>query len=153
MARREHSQIELYRKLENAGYPESEITQAIKWLGGHELQSDTRFGQSLARRRSRNYGDKAIAVELAQHGLGSLGCLFDADENLQSESQRIESWLQRKYLIRLESLFSQAGSLQRDPLFQLKVKAFRALSARGFGQSNIERAWNRFIDEFMSDRC
>lgn len=153
LARREHSKPELIRKLSKAGYSEEEAQAAIEWLEMHQLQSDERFVRSLARRRAHNYGDRAIAAELSQHGLGSSD-LSDTDQaDLSTEEDRILVWLGRRYLVRLEPLWLEEGSLDRDPLFKLKVKAHRALSARGFEQTNIERAWNRFIDEFISERC
>lgn len=153
MARREHSKLELTRKLVKAGYSDSEVHEAMDWLDNHQLQSDDRFVQSLSRRRAHNYGDRAISAELAQHGLKPIDPKDSDHFELSSELQRIHLWLDRRYVNQLEAIHLEDGSLDRDPLFKLKVKAYRALSARGFAQSNIESAWKRFIDEFISDRC
>ena len=179
LARREHSQAELATKLARQGYGAAEIDHALQWLQGHQLQSDARFAQSLARRRAANYGNRAIGAELAQHGLnlrhgeespkqpvGSLQSEVSSSQfgtqmlgqpspTVPPEADRIFHWLQRRYTSKLQKgiALAEGESLDGQQLLQLKAKAYRALSARGFEQSHIEVGWRRFVDDFMGEQC
>lgn len=152
MSRREHSQTELTRKLSQAGYEPSEVAEALSWVSEHGMQSEDRFASSLIRRRSRQYGDRAIKAELSQHGVSPAGKLPEIEQELQPESDRIFDWFQRRYAQRLNEVVDKAGEIDKEALFALKIKAFRAMSAKGFEQNNIEKAWKRFVDEFLSNR-
>lgn len=157
LSRREHSQKELLQKLRRHGYPEEEVQDALVWVTSKQFQSDSRFGQSLVRRRSSNYGDKVIQAELSQHGVSdwlmqSAGALdFQADDDdLKPELERAYAWLQRRYSWSLEQVLAESDNKNQD-LLNLKSKAMRALSARGFEFDNIHRAWKRLLLEFESD--
>jgi len=69
LARREHSRVELARKLA----PHAENTDALdvllNQLEEENLLSAERFADSLVHRRSARYGSARIARELDQHGL------------------------------------------------------------------------------------
>lgn len=71
LARREHSGLELRRKLHQRGFTETSIGPALERLRADGYLSDTRFAGSLARHRAtQGYGDLRIRAELAQHGVG-----------------------------------------------------------------------------------
>lgn len=152
MSRREHSQAELIRKLARAGYDQGEVTEALNWVKEHGMQSQDRFASSLIRRRSRQYGDRAIKAELSQHGISQAGNLPEIEQELQPESDRILDWFQRRYCQKLYEIANEAEGIDKEALFALKIRAFRAMSAKGFEQNNIEKAWKRFVDEFLSNR-
>ena len=152
LSRREHSVFELEQKLKKSAYDEAEIAQAIEWAQLHQFQSNERFKLSLFRRRANTYGDKAIASELAQHGLrADLKISLDAnnDASIETEQERALQWLQRRYCGQLARLIhgDQFVSASSPELLQLKSKAFKALAARGFESGNIERAWKRLLSE------
>jgi regulatory protein len=71
LSRREHSALELRRKLVQRGFDPAEVEQALSRLGDSGLQDDARFAESLARSRvNAGYGPQRLRAELAQHGLG-----------------------------------------------------------------------------------
>jgi regulatory protein len=160
LARREHSQKELLQKLRRLGYSDEDAQEALVWATSKQFQSDTRFGQSLIRRRSANYGDKVIQAELSQHGVSQwpvqkAEALSTPDDlpdpnDLQSEQERAYAWLQRRYACSLEQVLAESDNKKQD-LLNLKAKAMRALSARGFEFDNIHQAWKRLLLEFESD--
>jgi len=70
LARREHSAVELRRKLDQRGFTAALITPALERLRGDGALSDERFAGSLARHRvGQGYGELRIRAELAQHGV------------------------------------------------------------------------------------
>ncbi len=70
LARREHSALELRRKLDQRGFAAALITPALERLQGEGYLSDERFAASLARHRAdQGYGELRIRAELAQHGV------------------------------------------------------------------------------------
>lgn len=160
LARREHSQKELLQKLRRLGYSDEDAQEALAWAMSKQFQSDTRFGQSLIRRRSSNYGDKVIQAELSQHGVSQwpvqkAEALSTPDDHvdpndLQPEQERVYAWLQRRYAWPVEQVLAESDNKKQD-LLNLKAKAMRALSARGFEFDNIHRAWKRLLLEFESD--
>lgn len=70
LARREHSAVELRRKLVRRGVGEGEAEELVAGLAGARLQSDGRFTeQYAASRRERGYGPLRIAAELRERGI------------------------------------------------------------------------------------
>jgi regulatory protein len=70
LARREHSARELKAKLAARAGTREEAGVVVEQLTDQDLQSDTRFGDSLARQRSaQGYGPRRIQAELRSHGL------------------------------------------------------------------------------------
>jgi len=70
LARREHSGLELTRKLEQRGFTRASIGPALERLRVAGYLSDARFAGSLARHRAgQGYGDLRIRAELKQHGM------------------------------------------------------------------------------------
>lgn len=71
LTRREHSRMELERKLRSHGADGVEVQAAIEKLAAAGWQDDVRFAASLVRTRAASgYGPIRIAAELATHGLG-----------------------------------------------------------------------------------
>ena len=66
---RDHSVVELRRKLGRKGYSDAEIDAAEARLIEHGFLSDRRFAERYARRRSRSLGPLAISAELAARGV------------------------------------------------------------------------------------
>jgi len=70
LSRREHSRLELTRKLCQRGLEAAEVEAAVEKLATDGWQDDTRFAQFLLRSRvSGGYGPIRIRAELATHGL------------------------------------------------------------------------------------
>jgi SOS response regulatory protein OraA/RecX len=174
LARREYSRYELLAKMrryvQRWDLNPNDIEVVLAWLEAHQFQSDARFAAGLVRRRYGQFGDRAIAAELAQHGLEwplsqrvasrSTACgaddltnaepnyglnftsdLADHDGGLPSEEERALAWLQRRYACHVHADQEPA---ERQ---QLELKAKRALAARGFGFDSIRKAWKSFLSE------
>lgn len=70
LARREHTRIELGRKLKLKGFEAAEIDETLDRLQSQQLLSDERFAESFAEGRvKRGAGPLKIRIELAQHGV------------------------------------------------------------------------------------
>ncbi len=90
LSRREHSRLELQRKL--APYIDADDPEALKrvldeleregWL------SDTRFAQSLVHRRAGRLGARRVLQELRQHGVADDTLAEVGDTLRDSECQR-----------------------------------------------------------------
>ncbi len=72
LTRREHSRLELARKLQQRGVEHAEAAAVIDRLADAGWQDDTRFAESLLRSRAGSgYGPAHIRAELGMHGLDS----------------------------------------------------------------------------------
>jgi regulatory protein len=70
LSRREHSVLEMRRKLKNKGFEDDEISTAIIRLIDNNLLSEERFTESyINMRKRRGYGPVRIAQELSQRGV------------------------------------------------------------------------------------
>ena len=69
LARREHSRVELERKLRAHATPEDDLEALIQDLSQRKLLSDERFAESRAHALSRKFGAARIAHELRAKGL------------------------------------------------------------------------------------
>ena len=70
LARREHSQYELRRKLKARGYGERLVDELLAELITERLLSDTRYDEAMVTNRaSRGYGPLRICMELRDRGV------------------------------------------------------------------------------------
>ena len=70
LSRREHSQIELRRKLMSKGYAAEDVAIVLEDLASRGLQSDARYTEAYVRSRMlAGFGPRRIAMELAQRGI------------------------------------------------------------------------------------
>ena len=70
LARREHSQYELRRKLKARGYGEGLVDELLTALVDERLLSDTRYAEAMVTHRaSRGYGPLRICMELRDRGV------------------------------------------------------------------------------------
>ena len=70
LSRREHSVVELHRKLTSRGYEQEIQQQVIEQLHDRGLQDDSEFARSFVEsRRGRGFGPLKIAAELHQRGI------------------------------------------------------------------------------------
>jgi len=81
LARREHSRLELRRKLSARGFPDTMIEQALDGLEDDGLLSDQRFAESFAGSRlRRGQGPQRILAELRQRGVAEALALRAVEE-------------------------------------------------------------------------
>lgn len=126
LARREHSQAELLKKLMLREVPEDEARAAIERLVEENLQSDQRFLESRVRiKLSAGHGPRRAQHELSSHGLAE-----EAVEN--AVDARDDKWQDAAYDL-LERRYGPSP-IARD----FQTKAFNLLLRRGFTQ---DQAW------------
>lgn len=90
LTRREHSVLELKKKLEQKGYSELDIVKAVEECQRLGYQCDNRFTEQLCRTRiMQGYGPVRIKQELAAKGISA----EMIEQVLEHEPQ--ESWLER----------------------------------------------------------
>lgn len=67
---RDHSRLELRRKLSRKGWSEEAVEKALDRLAELDLQSDVRYAEAYARQRAeKGYGPLRIRAELAERGV------------------------------------------------------------------------------------
>ncbi|WP_348755814.1 RecX family transcriptional regulator [uncultured Aquincola sp.] len=150
LAQREHSRLELRRKLlphaqafcqardealeaapagvppaaEPLDTPNQCLDKLLDWLQAHRYLSEERFVESRLHARSARFGNSRIKMELAQHGLA-----LDAEQAAQlrtTELERARALWQRRF-----------GSPATDPAG--RAKQMRFLAGRGFSGETIRR--------------
>ena len=130
LARREHSFVELARKLAQR-FPEDIVQKQLSRLREEKLQSDERFVESYVySRQQRGYGPVRIRSELFQKGVPRdliSEYLIDDDDcwEAMAREQRI-----RKF----------GAATPSD--FKLKAKQQRFLMQRGFTSGQINKSFN-----------
>ena len=124
LARREHSRLELHRKLTGRGHPPSVVEAALAALAEGGLQSDERFAASYARTAlERGHGEHKIRAALRQRGvepaLASGVLALDA-----------EAWRQRA----ATAVRKRFGHAPPETATEWAKRA-RFLAGRGFGSA------------------
>jgi regulatory protein len=135
LARREHSRVELERKLRLRGATAELIEPALDRLAEQGLLSDTRFLQCFVASRARGgHGPVRIREELAQRGLPREAieqALREVDVDWAEQLQEV--W-QRKF----------AGQLPLDA--RERAKQGRFLAYRGYPLDLISRLLRGIVD-------
>lgn len=129
LARREHSRVELRRKLQRYLGPDDavdDIERVLDTLERQKLLSDTRFAAALVRQRSPRYGDLRLARDLRDRGV----CGVEADVAMAlvvgTEAQRAYAAWSRRF----DALPTSADERGRQG---------RYLQTRGFSMDAITR--------------
>lgn len=128
LSRREHSRLELARKLAPHTDPSDpqQLDRVLDELERDNWLSDVRFAQSLAHRRASQKGSALVLQELRQHGLSN-DQLSSIGQSLQStELQRATEVWKKKF-----------GSPPADA--REYARQFRFLASRGFASSCLKQ--------------
>ena len=126
LMRREHSQLELSKKLQLKGFDDVDIKHSIDLLIEQKYQSDERFSEAfIIMRYNQGKGPVIISSELKKRGIES----FDIS---------IIDWFELAKEVRKKK-FGQ--NLPLDYKTQAKQKRF--LQSRGFGFDQINKAFPR----------
>ena len=126
LMRREHSQLELSKKLQLKGFDDVDIKHSIDILIEQKYQSDERFTEAFTLMRyNQGKGPVIISSELKKRGIES----FDIS---------IIDWFELAKEVRKKK-FGQ--NLLLDYKTQAKQKRF--LQSRGFGFDQINKAFPR----------
>lgn len=70
LSAREHSRVELERKLARHAQEGEDVEALLDALEASKLLSQERFSESLVHRRAARYGNSRIVAELQSHGIG-----------------------------------------------------------------------------------
>ncbi|MYM69916.1 recombination regulator RecX [Pseudoduganella sp. FT55W] len=124
---REHSRLELGRKLSKYAEEGDDVEALLDLLEKNNWLSQERFSESLIHRRAARYGNSRIVAELQSHGVNG-EALQELKSNLaDTEIERASEVWQRKF-----------GTVATDP--QERNKQMRFLLQRGFSQRAVIKA-------------
>lgn len=136
LTRREHSRLELIRKLVAKGVTSDEAEAVVARLSDAGWQSDVRFAESRVRARvADGYGPLHIRAELATHGLDRETMLAALDAFGGEWADIARDLARRRY-----------GDALRDDI-KLRRKASDLLMRRGFDAGCIRAATRLDPDE------
>jgi len=129
LARREHSQQELLRKLTGKGYQEDDISDLLGEFVALNWQSDARFAESYGRSRvQKGFGPIRIQYELKERGIeASIDRVFDELPDWQS---LLEALHEKKY-----------GGLPPEDIKE-RAKQTRFFQHKGFTHDMIRQLFN-----------
>jgi regulatory protein len=139
LSQREHSRIELRRKLMraarlrdeaaaaevNASDRATEVETLLDWLTEHRYLSEARFVGSRVHARAARFGQRRIAQELSQHG-----ATLDADTAQRLRASEFE---------RAQALWARRFGAEPAADAALRAKQMRFLAGRGFASDVIRR--------------
>lgn len=124
LSQREHSRLELARKLSGYAQTQEELETVLDFLEAQNWLSSTRFVESLVRRRGSRFGNAKILYELSQHGIEGAALKELEFTLLAGELQRAQEVWQRK--------FGKMADTREE-----RMKQARFLEQRGFSRGVI----------------
>ncbi len=127
LARREHSEKELHRKLSRKGFASDLISQAIQQLAKENLQSNRRFAENyIQSRREKGFGPLHIQQELLERGINKeeIAELLQTDDN---------AWLEA-----LRKIYQKRFKHKMPVDYKERAHCMRFLLGRGFTSEQIE---------------
>ncbi|MDY7576810.1 recombination regulator RecX [Herbaspirillum sp. RTI4] len=127
LSQREHSRLELQRKLARYAEESDDIDAVLDWLQQSNFLSQERFSESLVNRRAARFGNLRIMYELQGHALGDE---LTANVKVRLAGDEIERACQ---VLRKKFDSPPADAEQR-------AKQMRFLQQRGFSSSAIQAA-------------
>jgi regulatory protein len=131
---REHSRIELGRKLARYAEEGDDVEALLDFLEKNNWLSQERFAESLVHRRAGRYGNSRVLAELQQHGLKG------------EELDELKSGLKETEVARAREVWRR--KFDRVPQdAEERSKQMRFLMARGFSQGAIRSAMQGRDDE------
>lgn len=129
LARREHSRIELVRKLLQSGHAEEEIAALLDEFEARNWLSDRRYAESYVADHRARSGPVKLAYELRMRGVADSTIDTVLAETRDSELARAREIWRKKF-----------GKPAVDA--PEKAKQMRFLQGRGFSQEVIRRTLN-----------
>jgi regulatory protein len=131
LSMREHSRLELGRKLSRHAQEGDDVERLLDSLEAAKLLSQSRFSESLVHRRATRFGNNRILSELQSHGIDP-GSLTEIKANLSSDeiARAREVW-RKKF-----------GHVPADATE--RTKQMRFLQQRGFSHQTIQAVMRNF---------
>jgi regulatory protein len=127
LSMREHSRLELGRKLSRHAQEGEDVDALLDFLEKNNWLSQERFSESLVHRRASRFGNSRIVAELQSHGVAG-EALQDIKAGLNdSEAERACEIWRRKF-----------GTVAADAAE--RNKQVRFLMQRGFSQRAVRTA-------------
>jgi regulatory protein len=124
---REHSRLELGRKLARYAEEGEDVAALLDFLEQNNWLSQERFSESLIHRRSARFGNSRIVAELQSHGVNGEALAELKSGLADTETARACEVWQRKF-----------GTVATDPAE--RNKQMRFLMQRGFSQKAVRTA-------------
>lgn len=124
LARREHTNLELTRKLQHAGYAEDEIKTTLGELSERGWLSSQRFAENYVSQKQTKFGSQKLAHELRQKGVEELIIQQALTEAKETELERASKVWRKK--------FGVPPANQKE-----KARQIRFLQSRGFSMENL----------------
>ncbi|MDB5990224.1 MAG: recX [Herbaspirillum sp.] len=134
LSMREHSRLELTRKLSRYAQEDDDIEALLDTLEAANFQSQSRFAESLVHRRAHRFGNSRIAMELQSHGLDA-DTLTIAKAGLAADEAARAREVWRKKFSHPPQDAAERG------------KQMRFLLQRGFSHSAIQAAMRAAEEE------
>ena len=127
LSMREHSRLELSRKLARHAEEGDDVEALLDFLEKNNWLSQERFAESLIHRKASRYGNSRVVAELQSHGVNGEALAELKSELAESETARaVEVW-RRKF-----------GTVAQDA--HERARQMRFLMARGFSQRAVREA-------------
>jgi regulatory protein len=134
LSMREHSRLELSRKLSRHAEEGDDVNALLDFLEKNNWLSQERFSESLIHRRAHRFGNSRIVAELQSHGVnGEVLQELKAGLSDSETARACEVW-QRKF-----------GTVASDPVD--RNKQMRFLMQRGFSQKAVRAAMKGEVDD------
>ncbi len=124
LSMREHSRLELGRKLARHAEEGEDVDALLDWLEKHNWLSQERFSEALIHRRAARYGNSRIVAELQSHGVAGEALQELKSGLAEDETARACEVWRRKF-----------GTVAADRLE--RNKQMRFLLQRGFSQRAV----------------
>lgn len=134
LSTREHSRLELGRKLARYAQEGDDVDAVLDFLEKNNWLSQERFAESLVHRRAARYGNSRVVAELATHGVGGETLAELKSELADTEVARAKEVWRRKF-----------GTVAAEPAE--KAKQMRFLIGRGFSQRAVRAAMQGSVDD------
>jgi regulatory protein len=134
LSMREHSRVELSRKLAKYAEEGDDVEALLDFLEQNNWLSTERFSESLIHRRGARYGNSRIVAELQQHGVSGEALKELRSGLAESEAARAAEVWRRKF-----------GEVATDAAG--RAKQMRFLLQRGFSQSAVRHAIKGIEDD------
>ena len=126
LARREHSRLELFRKLKSREFDEESIEKVLDELNNAGWQSDARYAEVyIQKRANKGYGPIRIRQELIERGIccDLINSFLDNDKSY---------WQRLAKEVRVKKF---GGAQPKD--FKERAKQMRFLQYRGFALGDL----------------
>jgi regulatory protein len=134
LSTREHSRLELGRKLARYAEEGEDVDALLNFLEKNNWLSQERFAESLINRRAARYGNSRVVAELQQHGVNGEALAGLKSELADSETARACEVWRRKF-----------GTVAVDAAG--RSKQMRFLLQRGFSQRAVRVAMQGQVDD------